>query len=157
MSGQTNIGGKFYIAVDTANDPDPQNSALTEGQFDGLEWLVVPNMGQHGDTGVDQNMVTYSTWDNRLAIQQKGEATGAQAEVRFLDIASTGLEAMKEAGSVDDLNNYAFKLEWPDGRIEYNRGVVGAPTFPKGANEDFAEAVFMLALNQEPVFSTVTT
>jgi len=54
------------------------------------------------------------------------------------------------------LNNYAFKLEWPDGRIEYNRGLVGAPTFPKGANEDFAEAVFMLALNQEPVFDTAT-
>lgn len=156
MTGQTNIGGKFYIAVDSSNDPDPQNADLNEAAFGGLDWLQVPNMGQHGDTGTEQNMVTYSTWDNRLAIQQKGEATGSQAEVRFLDVASAGLTAMKEAGSIHDLNNYAFKLEWPDGRIEYNRGVVGAPSFPKGANEDFAEAVFMLGLNQEPVFSTAS-
>lgn len=154
MAGQTNIGGSFYIAVDSDSEPVPQNSELTASQYDGLTWLQVPNMGQHGDTGVEQNMVTYSTWDNRLAIQQKGEATGASAEVRFLDVDSAGLTAMKAAGAIEDLNNYAFKLEWPDGRIEYNRGLVGAPTFPKGANEDFAEAVFMLALNQEPVFDT---
>lgn len=150
---RTNIGGKFYIAVDSSNDPDPQANDLAGSEFAALAWLQVPNMNNLGDTGVNQNLVSYSTWDNTLVTQLKGEASGNQAEVRFLDETSTGLTALKSAASVSDNNNYAFKVDWPDGSIEYNRGVVSAPSYPKGANEDFAEAVFTIAFNQEPVFA----
>ncbi|NBB81543.1 MAG: hypothetical protein GVY36_19240 [Verrucomicrobia bacterium] len=150
----TNIGAKFYIAVDSSNNPDPQANDLADSEFAALTWVQVPNLGTHGDTGVDQNMVGYSTWDNVLNPQQKGEATGAQPEVEFLDETSTGMTAMKAAASVSDQNNYAFKVEWSDGKIEYNRGLVGAPSYPKGANEDFRRVSFPLAFNQEPVFDT---
>lgn len=151
---RTNIGGKFYIATDsTGIVPDPHNADLSASDFGGLTWTQVPNMGQHGDTGMQQNLVSYSTWDNRLAEQQKGEATGAQAEVRFLDEDSNGMTALKAAASVTEMNNYAFKLLFSDGSIEYNRGVVSAPSYPKGSNEDFAEAVFNIAFNQSPEFA----
>ena len=151
---RTNIGGKFYIAVGSGGTtPDPQNADLSASAFGGLTYAQVPNMGQHGDTGIQQNLVSYSMWDKQLAEQQKGQATGAQAEVRFLDEDSDGMTAMKAAASVSDGNNYAFKIVFSDGSIEYNRGVVSAPTYPKGSNEDFAEAVFTIAFNQEPVFA----
>jgi hypothetical protein len=150
----TNLQGKFYIAVDSSGNPDPQASDLDTSGFGALTWEQVPNLGTHGDTGVDQNVVSYSTWDNTLSPQQKGEATGAQPEVEFLDEDSTGMTAMKSAASISDQNNYAFKIEWSDGKIEYNRGIVNAPSYPKGANEDFRRVTFTLAFNQEPVFDT---
>lgn len=152
MSARTNIGGTLSIGA-TGAVPDAANTDLDAAAFALLTWVEIPNVGNIGDTGVDQNMVSYPTWGERLTTQLKGAATGAQAEIRVLDIASDGLTALKAAAGVTDLNNYAFKIEWPDGSIEYNRGVVGAPNFTKGGNEDFAEAVFMVALNQEPEFA----
>lgn len=153
---RTNIGGKLYIHG-TGSTPTALNSDQSKGDFDGLsDWIEIPNVGNIGDTGVDQNMVTYPVWGSALAVQLKGNATGAQAEIRVLHIESNGLDALKAAAAVTNLNNYGLKIEWPDGHIEYNRGVVGAPSFSKGANEDFSEAIFMVALNQEPVFSEVS-
>ena len=158
MSLRTNIGATLGIATVTAPSPEPdnplaQNADLNSGDFAALTYTTIPNVGNIGDTGVDQNMVSYPTWGETLTRQLKGSATGAQAEIRVLDVASDGLAALKLAGAVTNLNNYAFKIEWPDGSIEYNRGVVGAPSYSKGANEDFAEAIFTVALNQEPVFA----
>lgn len=150
---RTNIGAKLYIEIDTNGDLVPQADDMALVDFDGADdWEEIPNVGTIGDTGVDQNMVSYPVWGSALSVQTKGAATGAQAEIRVLDLPSAGMDLLKEAADVTDLNNYAFKIEWPDGHIEYNRGVVGAPSYTKGANEDFAEAVFTVALNQEPVF-----
>ena len=149
---RTNIGATFSISG-TGSTPSAQNSALNAGGFGALTWIEVPNVGNIGDTGVDQNMVSYPVWGSALAVQTKGAATGAQAELRVLDLPSNGMTALKAAAGITNLNNYAFRIQWPDGRIEYNRGVVGAPSYTKGNNEDFAEAVFTVALNQEPVFA----
>lgn len=154
MSLRTNIGAKLFIHG-TTSTPTALNTDQNKTQFDALVgWIEIPNVGNIGDTGVEQNMVSYPTWGERLTKQLKGAATGAQAEVRVLDVASNGMTALKAAADVTNLNNYAFKILWPDNSVEFNRGVVGAPTYTKGGNEDFAEAVFMVALNQEPVFST---
>ena len=151
---RTNIGTKFYIAVESdGTTPDPQNSDLTASGFGGLTWAQVPNMGTHGDTGVQQNTASYPTWDQPLVEQQKGQATGISSDREFLDEQSDGMTAMKAAASVTDQNNYAFKLLAVDGSIEYNRGIVMGPSYPKGSSEDFARVVFTIALNQEPVFA----
>ena len=147
----TNIGGVFSISTTPVESAD---LPLDESGFASLNYTPVPNMGSHGDTGVEQNIVSYPTWDNLLTVQQKGSATGAQYEVRFLDEPSPGMTAMLSASAIDNGNQYAFKIEWPDGRIEYNAGIVTAPSFPKGENEAFAEAVFTIAANQEIVKST---
>lgn len=153
MTARTNIGGTLSIETTALGALVPQNVDMDLAAFQAVaKWEEIPNVGNIGDTGVDQNMVSYPIWGRALSVQLKGAATGAQAEIRVLDLASAGLDLLKQAAAVTNLNNYAFKIEWPDGSIEYNRGVVGAPTYSKGANEDFAEAVFTLAINQEPVF-----
>lgn len=143
--GATNFGGKFYIST-TA-----QNEDLNQSQFANLTYEEVPNLGTHGDTGVSQNIISYSTWSRNVICKGKGEADAGSPDVEFLDVASAGMDLMLAAASVNNQNNYAFKIEWTDGSIEYNRGLVTGPTLMKGGNEDFKRVSFNLGLQQEPV------
>jgi hypothetical protein len=152
MVGETNIGAKVSIAVDsTGTAPDAQNSDLTASGFGALTWEQIPNVGQLGDTGVTQNMVGYESWDNTLTVQQKGAAIGEQPELRALNETSNGMTALKDGAAISDQNNYAFKVEWPSGDIEYFRALIGPVRLPKGANEAFREVVCNLAINQAPI------
>lgn len=152
MTGETNIGATVSIAVQTdGTTPDPQNSDLDASGFAALTYEQIPNVGTFGDTGVSQNMVGYESWDNTLTVQQKGAAIGEQPELRFLNETSNGATAVKAAGEISDQNNYAFKVEWPSGDIEYIRALVGPVRLPKGNNEAFREVVMTLAINQAPV------
>ena len=151
--GRTNIGGKFYIAVQPGTiNPFPVNDGADESYFSTLYWLQVPHMGNAGDTGVEQNIISYPMWDSRISLQQKGAAQGKQTEFRFLDDPSDGMTAMKKASKTS--GNYAFKFEWADGKTEYNYGVVSETIYPKGSNEDFSEAVFTIASNQAPILTS---
>lgn len=150
---ETNIGAKLYIAVDSSGDPDPQNTDLAGSEFAALTWQEVPKVGNIGDTGVSQNMVDFPTWGDNLVTRKKGQATGNDAEILVLDETSTGLTALKSAASITDKNDYALKIEWSDGSIEYNRGPIGAPSYPKGGPEEFRTASFPVTFNQEPVFA----
>lgn len=143
--GATNFGGKFYIST-TA-----QNEDLNQAQFANLTYEEVPNLGTSGDTGVSQNIISYSTWGRNVICKGKGEADAGSPDVEFLDVASAGMDLMLAAASVNNQNNYAFKYEWTDGSIEYNRGLVTGPTLMKGGNEDFKRVSFNLGLQQEPV------
>ena len=143
--GITNFGAVFSIST-TA-----QNSDLTESGFDALSYTEVPNLGNHGDSGVSQNIVSFSTWGNNVTNKGKGEADAGSPVVEFLDIASAGMTLMEAAADVDNANNYAFKVEWADGSIEYNRGLVTGPTRMKGGNEDFKRLQFNLGYNQVAV------
>lgn len=143
--GVTNFGGKFYIST-TA-----QNADLTQSEFEALTFTQVPNVGNHGDTGVNQNVVNYSTWDRNVISKGKGEADAGSPQVEFLDVASAGMDLMEAAADVNNTNAYAFKVLWADGSVEYNRGIVTGPTRPKGGNEDFKRLQFSLGFNQAPV------
>lgn len=155
MAGQTNIGGIFSVAVESAGGtPDPNNADLNLAAFQALTYAAVPNMGTHGDTGVDQNIVNFDTWD-RLSQKQKGMAIGKDVEVAFLDAAagvSVGLDALKEAADIVETDDFAFFILWPDLSEEYYRGVVAAPSYGKGGGEDFKIVTFTIGINQESVF-----
>lgn len=151
---KTNIGATVAIATESdGTTPDPQATDLAASGFGALSYTTVPNVITVGSTGVDQNIVTQPLWDNTLSRQQKGAATGAQFELTILDESSDGRTALDAAASISDANNYAFKITYSDGSIEYNRCVVSAPSYPKGGNEEFAQATYTLASNQEPVFA----
>lgn len=152
MSGELNIGAKVYIACESDGvTPDPQNVNLDESAFNALNWVQIPNVGNFGQTGVNQNMTGYESWDNPLTVQQKGSATGEQPELRFLDEPSDGATAVKTAAAVTNSNNYALRVLYASGDEEFNRGVIGSLRRTKGANQDFREIVVTCALNQEPV------
>ena len=146
MAGITNFGGKFYISDAARND----DAELTD--FQNGSYILVPYVGNIGETGVNQQPATYSTWDNPVLQKSKGEADAGNPEVEALDEPSAGMTQMLAASVATNQNKYMFKILWSDGSVEYNRGLVMGPRLPKGANADFKRAVFTLACVQEPLF-----
>lgn len=142
--GITNLGAIFYVSSETANDD------LTLSEFEALTWNEVPNLGTMGDTGISQNVVNYPTWGRPVLCKGKGQADAGDPTVEFQDIASAGMDLMDAYAAFDNANNYGFKIAWPDGSEEYNRGLVTGPSRPKGGNEDFKRKVFTLGLQQAP-------
>lgn len=142
----TNFGGSFAISNAPVGCDD-----LDLSDFASLSYVEVPNMGTHGDTGISQNLVNYSTWDRSVIRKGKGEADAQNPDVEFLDVPSAGMDLMLAAAAVSNGENYAFRVTWTDGSVEYNRGLVTGPLRLKGANEDFKRVQFTLGLQQEPV------
>lgn len=152
----TNITAKFYIATDSSDNPDPQNSDLSLSEFSALSYEQVPKLMDHGETGVNQNVVSFPTWDDELVPQEKGQATGNTAPLQFLlqTTDATGMTALKAAASISDQNEYATKILWSTGEVEYNRGLIMAPSYPKGGPEGARMATFQFVCAQEPEFDT---
>jgi len=151
---KNNIGATVAIATESdGTTPDPQSADLTASTFAALSYTTVPNVITVGDTGMDQNFITTGTWDNRVAAQDKGQATGKTADIVILDEASNGRTAMDAAGDITDNNAFAFKITYSDGSIEYNRMKVGAPGYGKGGNEDVPTITYPTVAVQEPVFA----
>lgn len=148
--GTTNFSGTFSISTTAANDD------LVLSGFAGLTYTAVPNLGSLGDSGVSQNVVSFSTWDRNVIAKGKGEADAGSPTAEFLDVVSAGMTLMLAAADVDDANSYAFKVAWPDGSVEYNRGIITGPTRLKGGNEDFKRLSFTLGFNQTPVIVDAT-
>lgn len=159
MTGQTNIFGKIYIAVDEtdADVPTFHNADLNKAQFEALDWEELPEVGQMGETGVDEAMVSYPVWGRRLAVKQKGNAEGQEPELRMLlpksGSESDGLKAILAASATQ--NNVAIRIVYDDDHVEYNRGIVRSPSYPKGENQAFREIVFGFGLNQLPVLGVL--
>lgn len=149
-SPETNIGAVVAIAS-TGAVPDAQNSDLDQSGFEALTWEDIPRVGQLGETGVDQGINTYETWGELLTAKQKGSAQGMDADLRFLDVVSDGATAVQTAAAIDDQDNYAFRVTYTSGDVEYLRGLVVGLRFSKGNNNDFREVIVTIALNQAPL------
>lgn len=145
MDGITNFGGVFALSTTSANED------LNASEFAALQYTEVPNIGSHGDSGVSQNVVNYSTWDRNVIAKGKGEADAGSPSVEFLDVDSAGMTLLIAAADVDNTNSYAYRIVWPDNSIEYNRGIITGPLRMKGGNEDFKRLQFNLGFNQVPV------
>ena len=147
--GITNFGGTFAISTTVEN-----TDLADETAFELLTYTDVPNVGSFGDTGVTQNVVSYSTWDRNVAAKGKGEADAGSPTVEFLDVSSAGMTALLAAAGVNVTDSYAFSITWPDGTIDFNRGIVTGPMRLKGGNEDFKRVSFTLGFSQTPVLGT---
>jgi hypothetical protein len=146
--GITNFGGTFSVTAIAANADVADAAAYAL-----LVYTEVPNIGSHGDSGVSQNVVSYSTWDRNVTSKGKGEADAGSPTVEFLDVDSPGMVIMLANADVNNANSYAFKVEWPDGSIEYNRGIITGPMRMKGGNEDFKRLTFNLGFSQQPIIT----
>ena len=128
--GITNFGGTFAVTAIAANTDVADLAA-----YEALVYTEVPNVGSMGDSGVSQNVVSYSTWDRNVAAKGKGEADAGSPTVEFLDVTSAGMTILLANAAVDNSDSYAFKFEWPDGTTEYNRGIVTGPIRNKQSQE----------------------
>jgi hypothetical protein len=144
--GITNFGGTFSVTAIAANVDVADLAA-----YEALVYTEVPNVGSFGDSGVTQNVVSYSTWDRNVAAKGKGEADAGSPTVEFLDVSSAGMAIMLTNSAVNNSDSFAFRVVWPDGTSEYNRGIITGPMRMKGGNEDFKRLTFTLGFSQEPI------
>lgn len=149
---------KWYVC------PVSQNTELTQPEYEGLDWVEIKSIGNIGETGKSTNMLNYNTLNDSVTQKAKGmtDAGSPSLEVARLPT-DPGQEILREAGSVGNNNNYAFKQVCSDGPVGgtgtviYNRGLVSGPTRPNGGNEDFDVEVFTLGLQQEEIVVNPTT
>lgn len=147
----TNSGAKLYVCA------EPQNTDLNEAAYEGLTWVAVKAVGNHGETGTTTNILTYDTWDTDVIQKGKGISDAGSPEIECARIATdAGQIILRDAAKTNF--NYAFKVERNDKPNEsgtptiiYNRGMVTGPRRPNGRNEDFDLEIFTLALNQREV------
>lgn len=144
----TNAGGALYVCS------TPQNTNLSQSQFEALAWVAVTAMGNHGETGSKTNILTYDTWDTVVVQKAKGLTDAGSPTVEVARIPTDPGQIILRAACLVN-QNYAFKLVKNDPAVIggtattiYNRGLVTGPTRPNGKNEDFDLEVFTLGLNQ---------
>ena len=141
----TNNGEELYICI------DPQNEDLDQEGFEALTWTLVDRVGTIGDYGRSTNIPTYNLLNGKV-LKGKGVSDyGSPAIECARDLTDAGQIAMREAGSEDDQNSYAFKRVNPSGEIDYLRGVVTGPVRNSGGSEDFVLNTFTLGLDQMPL------
>lgn len=145
MSAQTNMGGQFLISTSV------ENFDLDESGFVSLEYQAVPGMGQHGATGREQATRSYAVFGFDHRIKTKEIASAPDVVVEFVQGVSTGMALMNLAAEASNNSAFAFMILWPDGTVEYNRGIVSGPRLLKGGNEDFKLVEFTLGLMQAPI------
>jgi hypothetical protein len=136
----------------------PQNTDLTQSEYELLTWVEVKGIGSRGETGKQTNILTYDTWDTTVVQKAKGMTDAGSPPVEVARIPTDpGQIIMRAAGAVGNNNNYAFKELRSDGLVAgqgsvfYNRGLVTGPTRPGGRNEDFDLEVYTLGLQQEEI------
>ncbi len=149
----TNAACKWYICA------TEQDSDLNQTGYEALTWVEIKGIGNVGETGKSTNVLTYPTWDTTVVDKAKGltDAGSPTFEVAR-DPNDAGQDILRTAGAVGNNHKYAFKEVRADaattngtGTTIYNRGIVGGPTRPNGANEDFDLEVFNLGFVQEEI------
>lgn len=155
----TNRGRKVYIAVTSpgGTTPAPQPSALNQGQYEALNWTEVGNVGSVGESGMNENIVSYDELSTDVTQKQKGIANAGDPVIECArNPTDPGQIAMRAAAATR--LTYAFKIEDADApsvgytnTIYYNRGVVAGPTRPNGRNEDFILENYTLGLVQREI------
>lgn len=151
-----NIDATMSISTDATPDPtvpEPANADLTQAEFEALTWTPVPNMVSGPDTGGSTSFVERQVWDERFNSAFKGSVSGNEGTIVLAvdDAAQADGRVALGAASAAATNAYALKFEWPTGRVEYGRFLIGEPTLTKGAKEDPPEETFATKVVQLPV------
>lgn len=136
----------------------PQNSELSQTDYEALAWVEIKSIGSRGETGKSTNILTYDTWDTKVIDKAKGMTDAGSPELEVARIPTDpGQIILRAGGVVGNNNKYAFKEIRADGTtptngtVKYNRGLITGPKSPGGRNEDFDLEVFTLALVQEEI------
>lgn len=148
----SNAASKIFVCA------TPQNSDLDQVAYEALTWVEIKGIGNLGETGKSTNILTYPTWDTSVVQKAKGLTDAGSPTLEVARIPTDpGQTILRTAGAVGNNNNYALKIlradgtESDNGTVQYNRGLVGGPTRPNGANEDFDLEVFTFGLQQEEI------
>ena len=123
----TNKGGKLSISR------FPVACELTLSELALLDYAVVPGVGSIGDTGIEQDITSYSTVNAGISPQSKAAAVGKAWDVEMIESQSAARDVFETASAVANKDTYATRIEWPDGAVEFSIVQVSSPTYVKGA------------------------
>ena len=123
----TNKGGKLSISR------FPVACELTLSELALLDYAVVPGVGSIGDTGIEQDISSYSTVNAGISPQSKAAAVGKAWDVEMIESQSAARDVFETASAVGNKDTYATRIEWPDGAVEFSIVQVSSPTYVKGA------------------------
>jgi hypothetical protein len=136
--------------------PDPQNTDLTLSDYSALTWEEITNVINGPETGASSNFNEREIWNSDVNPAYKGGASGTESELTLAiddQADSDGYTAVLAASAAAN-NNYALKFEWPTGRIEYVRMLIGRPRYTKGGKEDPPEVMFDTKVVQLPILDS---
>lgn len=147
----TNAQSGLYICT-TAQPTD-----LDQAAFAALTYVLIGDLGEVGETGTSQNVLTYDTWAESVVRKAKGMRNAGDPTVEVARNSTDAGQVALRAAAKTNLN-YAFKIVRNDAltgggtpTIIYNRGLVTGPKRPNGRNEDFDLEVFTLGFQQEEI------
>jgi hypothetical protein len=158
MTGQTNIDCTVEVAVDGTDSTTPtyHNTDLELAGFNALVFEELTNVGNVGDTNINDSFVDYPIYGSRLSVKQKGSSSGAEPVLECLQPKSgeevPAYSALIAAGQTN--SNVALRITWDDGHREFVRCLVGQPLFVKGQNSNFRIARFTLGINQSSIVTS---
>lgn len=136
----------------------PQNSDLTQAEYEALTWVEVEKVVTLPDFGYTTNVVTQDYIATDMSQKRKGFKQGSESELVIgHDPDATGQDALKVA--TETRGSFAFKMELSNSpnpatttnTIMYSRGVVAGWNFTGGGGEDFDNITTTIGLNQEPI------
>lgn len=148
---QTHKNYKVYICT------TPQPSPLNQGEYEGLDWVEIGNVGAVGETGMQTNIVSYDELATEVTMKAKGISNAGDPTIECArNPTDVGQIALRAAAATNFI--YAIKFEANDApsvgytsSVYYNRGLVAGPTRPGGRNEDFQLEVYTLGLVQREI------
>lgn len=147
----TNSGRTFELCV------TPQPDDLDEAAFTALTYVPVAAVGSLGETGNNQNILSYDSWNTRVIQKQKGMINAGDPELECANNpADAGQIAMKAAAATKFI--YAMRVVGDDkltpggtNSVRFHRGIIAGPRRPNGRNEDFDLIIFNLGMVQEEI------
>lgn len=145
---RTHRDHKVYICT------TPQPSDLNVGQYEGLDYVEVKNVGAVGEMGTTTNIVSYDELSTDVTQKAKGISNAGDPTIECSrNPTDPGQVALRAAAKTNFV--YAFKFVANDApsadytnTVIYTRGVVAGPTRPRGRNEDFDLEVFTIGALQ---------
>lgn len=149
MSVNTGAGTRLSIgAVLTADLPADATDALaifTAGTF--VEVGEVETIGDYGDEDSD---VTFTPLAAARVKHLKGASDAGTVSITVgLDAGDAGQIAMAAAKKNRSRYDYPFKVEYPDGEIDYFVGKVMADRKTNIANSDVVRRTYNIGINSE--------
>lgn len=147
----TNAASQLWVCA------TEQESVLNGAAYAALAWVQVGGVGEVGQIGTQQNVLTYDTWADSVIQKAKGMKNAGDPVVEVARKSTdAGQVILRNAAKTNF--NYAFKIIRNDkltsggtGTIIYNRGLVTGPVRPQGRNEDFDLEQFTLGFQQEEI------
>lgn len=149
------MGRKFYVST------DPVVKGISESALEALTYTEVKFVGNFGQTGTEENILTYNTMDTEVADKQKGIANAGDPTLEVAYDANDPGQQLMRAHANTRLT-YAFKSELDDAppggtpTTFYNVGLVAGPAMPNGGPEDFVVEVYTLPLVQKQIIVPAT-